>query len=200
VSVVETRVQGEVYTHRILWSACLRQMHLAMSETKGNWYFQMTAMLLAYMTFEAFVNYVGTKLQPDLWENERREFSRSPYGGTTGKLRKLCELHSLPFPPDAEAFETVERLRELRNMLAHAKPEEFELTVEHDPAENPCLIKYKLDDYISQAQAELAIAHTKRLIDAANLGFHRDTDSELINEHALEGTLGYSIGHTSLEP
>jgi hypothetical protein len=195
-AIVETTVQGEVFTHRVIWSACQRLLHVAGSEPKGNWYFYLTAMLMGYMTFEAYVNFLGTKLEPDLWNNERTMFRDPPYKGTNGKLLKLCELHEVPFPDKGRRpFQSIKRLNDLRNIVAHGKPEEFELSVCHPEGSNPALIKYSLDDYVSDAKAEQALSDLKELIESLHASFANRVGFDLLLPSPLDGTLAMSFGH-----
>lgn len=198
---IKTVIEGEVFTHRVLWYACQRQLCVARSDPKDSRYFYLTAMLMAYMVFEAYINYLGTKLSPDLWEDERNNFRAQPYNGTSGKLLKLCELFDVPFPnKGVRPYQSIALLKQLRDMVVHGKPDEFKKTVKHSAEENPCIIEYKLGEYVSKEKAEQAIADTKQLIDNLNTLFLSVAGSELINESALDGTQGLSIGHMSTEP
>jgi hypothetical protein len=195
-TLVETSVEGEVFTHRVLWSTCQRHMQVARSEEKGSWYFYLTAMLMGFMTFEAYVNFLGTKLEPELWKEERTAFNTRPYKGTNGKLLKLCELHEVPFPDKGRRpFQTVCRLNELRDIVAHGKPDEFEFTVRHPPEMNPATIKYSLDDYVSAMKAEQAVADLKLLIESLHAQFVARTGADLLLPLAMDGVLASSIGH-----
>lgn len=52
-TLVTTILQGEAFAHRIRWISCQRQLAAARTMEKGNWYFHLPAMLIAFMTFEA---------------------------------------------------------------------------------------------------------------------------------------------------
>lgn len=195
-TIVETTVEGEVFTHRVLWSACQRQLHVARSEPKGSWYFHLTAMLMGFMTYEAYVNFLGSKLQPELWKEERTTFRTAPYKGTSGKLRKLCELHDVPFPDKGRRpFQSVTTLNALRDLVAHGKPDEFELTVRHAEGSNPALINCSLDDFVSERKAEQNLADLKEMIESLHAAFVAKEGIDLLLPLALDGTLAMSIGH-----
>ena len=153
-------------------------------------------MLMGFMTYEAYVNFLGVKLQPELWENERTTFRTAPYKGTNGKLLKLCELHNIPFPDkDRRPFQSVTTLNSLRDLVAHGKPEEFELKVRHAQGSNPALIKSSLDNFVSGEKAERAIADLKELIESLHAAFVAEEGIDLLLPLALDGSLAMSIGH-----
>ncbi len=52
-------------------------------------YFDLSAMLMAYLTYEAYLNFLGTRVTPSDWENEREFFRKAPYKGTEGKLKRM---------------------------------------------------------------------------------------------------------------
>lgn len=197
--IVVSTVEGEVLTHGLLWVACQRQLQAAQSCANGSWYFYMTAMLLALMSFEAYVNYLGVKLAPELWDDEKNNFRTPPYKGTGGKLLKLCELHELPFPnKGTRPYQSIRRLNELRDLLAHGKPEEFEFTVKHRAEDNPATIRYELDDYISEEKAVRSIGDVKRLAESLNSAFLAKVGYDLILSSAFSGAIAMSTG--SQEP
>lgn len=60
------------------------------------------AMVFAFHTVEAYLNYVGEQLDPKLWRDERNSFRNEPYRGWEGKLRKIMELVALAWPEPVE--------------------------------------------------------------------------------------------------
>lgn len=196
--IVETTVWGEVFTHRVLWSTCQRQLAVARAEPKGSWYFYLTAMIMGFMTFESYVNFLGTKLEPVLWGDERNNFRSGKYAGTAGKLLKLCEMHEVPFPPKGQRpYQSLMKLKSLRDIVAHGKPDEFELTVTHQVGTNPALIKYTLDDYVSSEYAETTIADVREQIESLHAEFVSKAGSDLIFSNPLDGILATSSGNMS---
>ena len=81
-------------------------------------------MVFALHTVEAYLNFVGELLAPAIWKNERKFFSKAPYRGFGGKLRKVLELISLPIAEDVRPLKTVLELKELRDLIAHSKTEQ----------------------------------------------------------------------------
>jgi hypothetical protein len=195
--LLETTTQGEAFTHRILWSACQRQLAVARAEERGSWYFHLSAMLMCFMSLEAYVNFLGTKLAPALWADERNTFRTGKYAGTAGKLLKLCEIQNVPFPDKGtRPYQSVAALKKLRDLIAHGKPDEVEMTVTHTEHEEPPFIKYTLESFVSGPQAEQAIADARDLMESLHAQFVARAGSELIQSKALEGMLAMSSGST----
>jgi hypothetical protein len=69
------------------------------------------------------LNYVGERLAPDVWKDERNNFRREPYRGLEGKIRKVLELVGFPWQPTTEPLKTILELKSLRDLIAHGKAE-----------------------------------------------------------------------------
>ena len=78
---------------------------------------------MAYFTFEAYLNFVGSSVEPAAWKDERNFFSKDQYRGTQGKLKLLCEKYEIKVDPDKRPYLTVRELGWLRDYLAHGKPD-----------------------------------------------------------------------------
>jgi hypothetical protein len=91
---VETTINGELYTHKLLWKCYFQQVEAANEAYKNSdssYYFELSAMLLAYLTFESYINFLGDRLAPEIWKSEKDFFNNSPYKGIDGKLRNYLK-------------------------------------------------------------------------------------------------------------
>jgi hypothetical protein len=80
----ETTINGELYTHKLLWKCCIQQVEAAdeaLKNSDSSFYFELSAMLLAYLTFESYVNFLGDRLAPEIWKSEKDFFNKPPYKG-----------------------------------------------------------------------------------------------------------------------
>jgi hypothetical protein len=129
---LETTSQGERYVHQTLWATALKMMENAAPQTKGTAYDTLAAMVFALHAFEAYLNYVGVKLDPNLWEGEREYFKKQPYRGFSGKVRKIFEMVGLDEPSrDIRPYKTIISLKELRDTIAHGHVIPINQTVLH---------------------------------------------------------------------
>src|SRR5260221_10404931 len=87
-----TTFEGKELAHRVCWEVVLEQHALADGRER-DWYRpSLVAMVFAFHAVEAYLNFVGELLAPDIWKNEREYFKKLPYRGFSGKLRKVMEL------------------------------------------------------------------------------------------------------------
>ena len=63
---VITSVEGERFIHKELWRVVIRQLEHAKANPSGAFYDDLVAMTFAFHALEAYLNYVGEKLAPDM--------------------------------------------------------------------------------------------------------------------------------------
>ncbi len=64
----KTTISGELFTHKILWECCqlsCKAAKKASEEKAGPIYDEVTAMLMAYLTYEAYINFLGDRVAPE---------------------------------------------------------------------------------------------------------------------------------------
>lgn len=119
------KYEGVEFTHRLLWQVVEDQARLA-SERERDWFGPaLVAMVFAFHAVEAYANFAGEHLAPDIWADERNYFRKQPYRGWQGKLRKLFELVEMDWAPDEPPLKTLLRLKALRDAIAHGKSQRF---------------------------------------------------------------------------
>jgi hypothetical protein len=89
--MLKTTSAGETFPHRLLWEIVEEQARLA-TERERDWSKPaLVAMVFGFHTVEAYLNFVGERLAPEIWDDERNYFRREPYRGWDGKLRKVMD-------------------------------------------------------------------------------------------------------------
>jgi hypothetical protein len=129
---MRTTYEGIWYTHRMLWQIVEEQAALARGREREWVNFALVAVTFAFHALEAYVNFAGEQLAPDLWADEQNSFRKEPYRGWKGKLRKVLELTQVPWEPDVRPLRTVFELQRLRDSIAHGKAERFSNTLDHE--------------------------------------------------------------------
>ncbi len=118
--MLETTYDRENLPHRLMWRIVLDHADLA-KESGIEWEKpSLVAMVFGFHAMEAYLNYVGPKVAPEAWENEREYFRGT---GFKGKLREVMDRAALPWEPGRRPLQTVLGLEKLRNTIAHGKPE-----------------------------------------------------------------------------
>lgn len=197
----ESTIVGESFTYEILWGCCQRQLAIANKDENGSLYFYLTAMSMGYFTYEAFLNHALHKVDPEVFSDERNYFSATPYYGTSGKLKKLCELAGLEFPKVSERpYQSVKTLQKLRDSVAHGKPFVFEESVKHRVGENPTTIPTGFERVVSKKNANRCIEDLRDFIRWLNSELVKVFGSEGLLIHPLSGLLGHSMAEFEWEP
>jgi hypothetical protein len=120
MQVQKTTVDGERFIHNILWIVVQRQIEHAKEKPQGAYYDCLAAMVFASHALEAYLNFVGERLAPVFWKDEREYFRRT---GFAGKVRKILELCGIPEPDkDNRPYCTIWQLKKLRDSMLTRKP------------------------------------------------------------------------------
>ena len=137
--VLTTTYAGKEFTHRELWKIVEEERQRANANERGWFAPSLVAMVFAFHTVEAYLNFIGEQLAPDVWKDERNFFRREPYRGFDGKLRKVLELVGLPNEATARPQKTIEELKTLRDLIAHGRSETLSGEIAHGQSEDPPL-------------------------------------------------------------
>ena len=159
-------ITGQVFTHQYLWN-CATTL-LAQPETKSSkdMYYQMAGMVMAYFTFEAYLNFVGSSVELTAWKDERDFFSKGQYRGTQGKLKLLCEKYQIKVDRDKRPYLTVREAGWLRDYLAHGKPELYALEVDVEEGKDPDMFAgLKIYDLVTREKADRTLQDTEEFIE-----------------------------------
>ena len=200
MSKVTTTVSGESYTYEILWSCCQRQLEAGKNEEINSKYFYLAAMTMAYFTYEAYLNHALNCVAPDIYENERTFFTTPAYYGTPGKLKKLCELVDIVFPETGERpYQSLKLLQQLRDYVAHGKPDPFDVAVKHPLGRNPSKIVSRFDEMVTPKNAGKCVDDVKELITSLNASLISKYGAGCLMRGVLSGFLGYSVADFASE-
>lgn len=147
----------QVFNHRIVWYAAIANLELIKADDEDSKYYALGAMVLTFFAFEGYLNWLGVLIQPDVWKDERRFFQKEPFRGTLGKHLFLREHLGLPaLSKETRPFSTAIMLCEVRNVLAHTKPEKGERYVEYTFPDYPPTYEGQLQTMINPDRAQMA--------------------------------------------
>ncbi|UUZ71544.1 hypothetical protein LP415_21790 [Polaromonas sp. P1(28)-8] len=197
---VRTTVEGERFVHKELWRIVMRQLEHSKKNPSGAFYDDLVAMVFAFHALEAYLNYVGDHLAPDIWKDERNFFRGEPYRGFGGKIKKVLELVGIPEPPrDVPPYSTIWLLKDLRDLMAHGKVEKYSGVIEHGDDEEPPLAQSTLNELITELNAQRAHDDVKffaqQIHDLARPKVH----DVWFGSHAFEGALQHGEGSSCIK-
>ncbi len=123
-----TKGRGFSPTHCELWHCCEQMAERAKEVERGAFYFDLSQMVFAFFSYEAYLNFVGGLIAPNEWAEERKFFRREPYQGIKGKFRLLEEKLGLTVDRSTDPYSTVAGLEQLRDFISHGKSENYTVT------------------------------------------------------------------------
>lgn len=199
--MLRTVYDGEEIIHVLLWRVVNEQNKETQERKEGWLYPSMVTRVFAYHTVEAYLNYVGERIAPEIWQDERNFFRNEPYRGALGKLRKVMDLVGLPWIPSDRPLKTVLELKEIRDLIAHGKTEKLRAELIHPQNTEPAYPVSTLRECLA-SKDELA----KALPDVEEFlnSIHRRAGSLLkvqddwFGEDALQMPAWYVNGTTSI--
>jgi len=109
--MLETKYDGEDLPHRLMWVVVEEQAELAKTRERDWSIPSLVAMVFAFHAMEAYLNYVGQRLAPEIWEEEREHFRTT---GFKGKLSEVMDTAGLNWEPGKRPIQTVLGLEKLR--------------------------------------------------------------------------------------
>jgi hypothetical protein len=194
-----TEIKGEILLHRWVWRVVTRQLDHARSSPTGASYDLLVAMVFAFDTLEGYLNYVGGRLAPKLWKNERRDKSIRSFSGKATKVFELCGLQE----PDktTRPYKTIWDLQELRDKIAHPKPIRFDRVIYHtDNEPDPNSDHDPLSGLVSLEKTVTAVEDVEELIAAIHNAASLKIDDMWFGKEGLSGPLSYAERSTTLAP
>lgn len=193
-----TRYEGIWYTHRLLWQIVEEQAALARARDREWVNLSLVAVVFAFHTLEAYVNFAGEHLAPDLWADERKNFR-----GWNAKLKKMLELTGVPWEPDTRPLKTVLDLKALRDAIAHGRAERFSGRLDHEGDVDemiPTIPNSKIRSMvIPKARLDEVIQDVRQLMELMHPAVAAKVDDPFFKATAVGGPAAWMSRSTSTE-
>lgn len=193
-----TQIEGERFLHKDLWRVVERQLEHAVGTPTGSFYDHLVAMVFALHALEAYLNFVGGRLAPNIWKIEREFFRNEPYRGFGGKVKKVLELADLVEPArDIRPYSTVWLLKDLRDLIVHAKPYEFTKLIDNTIDEDSQWNLTDFDSLVSRDNAQRARDDIKVFVESIHTAAKSKTADLWLWGAPFDGIIQHSSGQTS---
>jgi hypothetical protein len=115
-------VSEEIYTHVYLWNAHRRIRRIWENGDRQGGHEAVASLLLAYLAFEAFVNFCGEVVLPEIWAREREYFRGMKGSEIENKIAELANaLPAFKWEKGKRPYQSVRALRDFRDSVAHGK-------------------------------------------------------------------------------
>ena len=165
IAMPKLDIRGEVFVHKYLWHVVTRIVDNNEESGTASFYDDLVVMVFAFHALEAYINYAGEILSPELWKTERDYFSKNPYKGFDGKIRKLFELCKINEPSRLERpYSSVWKLKSLRDSIAHAKLEKKTYVITSNTSEMISLHQEPFNGAVTHENALTAVEDVSALI------------------------------------
>jgi hypothetical protein len=185
-------IQEEIYTHEYLWRSGSRLVEQAAKEEDGSYYFLLPALLMSFVAFEAFVNFCGLVLLPELWTDEKKHFKGK---GLDGKLEAIvAKLPDFSWRKGESPYQTIKDLETFRDLVAHGKVVANKYTAVRKEDGTHFQFDHLWDKYLSMATVTKARADIKSFCQSLLVELRKHSDHLHLNFDAFEGSLASGTG------
>lgn len=191
--------EGEEYLHKETWRVVKRQFERPEDSRKGAMYDDLVAMVFASHTLEGYLNFIGDKILPKLWENEKTEFRET---GIEGKITAISQECGLPkFEKGRRPYSTVVALKELRDSIGHPKTRKPKSRKVYTEGKEPPLFpKTYLQTLVSHEKARRAKEDVKSIVDRIHAAAVAKFPRLNLGDDGLEGILSMHSHSAQLAP
>lgn len=187
-----TAIEQEIYTHEYLWRSASRLLEHAEKNDDGSFYFLLPSLLISYMALEAFINFCGFVILPDLWKDEKKNFKGK---GMEGKLEKIvAELPSFSWRKGEPPYQKIRNLEEFRDIVSHGKVEATQYIAERKDDGSHFQFQHSWDTYLSVNAVKSARGDIKSFCQSLLVELRKHSDHPHLNFDAFEGALASGTG------
>jgi len=188
-------VEEEIYTHEFLWRSSSLLLEKAKGEEQPSYHFLLPSLLMAFLAFEAFINFCGFVRLPTLWSEEKKHFKGKGIEGKLGAL--VAALPGFTWQKGQPPYQTIKRLEAFRDTVAHGKVLDSQYVAEHQEHGRHFSFKHTWDSYISVTAVQDARVDIKAFCQSLLVEMRKASDHLHLNSDAFEGSLG-SASSTSI--
>ena len=182
----------EVFTHEYLWRMSSALAEIVEDSETASHHVIIPALVMTLMSFEAFVNFCGFVLLPNLWSNEREEFRGK---GIDGKLAAIDEqLPQFEWRKGDALYQNIKKLFKLRDIVAHGKV--YANTYDSQDYEDGTDFRWihPWDSYLSPKSVEKAREEVRCFCQALIVAMREESDHLHLIHDAFRGPLASGSG------
>ncbi len=185
-------IEEEIYTHEHLWRSASNLLEHAKALDMGAHYFLLPSLLMSYMAFEAFINFCGFVLLPELWKNEKRNFKGKGMEGKLGVI--VAELPKFTWQKGERPYKTIRNLEDFRDIVAHGKVETNQYVAERKEDGSHFQFRHSWDTYLSADAIKSARADIKSFCQSLLVELRKHSEHPHLVFDAFEGSLTSGTG------
>lgn len=186
-------IEEEIYTHEYLWRSASALLVSAENEEHLSYRFLLPSLLMSFMAFEAFVNFAGFALLPELWADEKIHFKGK---GIDGKIELITtKIPSFQFKKGEALYQRIKSLENFRDAVSHGKVLATQYLVEHKSDGSHFRFNHVWDKYLSIGAVNAARADIKEFCQSVTVAARKTSDHHLhFHFDAFDGSLASGSG------
>jgi len=185
-------INEEIYTHEYLWRSASRLLEYAEAQAEESLYFLLPSLLMSYMAFEAFVNFCGIVLLPELWKEEKKNFQGK---GIEFKLETIiAKLPGFQWKKGEPPYQKIKNLEDFRDIVSHGKVAATQYVSERKKDGSHIQFKHLWDPYLSVETIKCARFDIKSFCQSLLAELRKNSDHLHLNFDAFEGALATATG------
>jgi hypothetical protein len=156
-------------------------------EEEASYHLLLPSLLMSFMAFEAFVNFCGFVLLPELWKEEKKHFRGK---GIEGKLTVITDnLPGFSWQKGQPPYQRIKHLETFRDIVAHGKVVATEYVTEQKENGNHFRFAHVWDNYLSLDAVKNVRADIKSFCQSLVVELRKVSDHPHIHFNAFEGSL-----------
>ena len=109
----------ENYTHNYLWRTAQTLKRCECSQ-RDRFYLDLSALLMAYLALEAFVNFLGNIICPELWDDEKEAF-RGQGDTIEAKIGAIAKACQFKWKKGERPYQDIKKLKKFRDSMVHGR-------------------------------------------------------------------------------
>ena len=112
-------VEEELYSHESLWRSSTALASRLAEDSDDSHHLLIPALLTTFLAYEAFVNFAGHVVLPDLWADEKKNLKGKGIEGKLGMI--VAAVPSFHWKKGESPYQKVRQLEVFRDLVAHGK-------------------------------------------------------------------------------
>ena len=180
-------VEEELYSHESLWRSSTALAARLGKDLDDSHHLLIPALLTTFLAYEAFINFAGHVLLPNLWADEKKNFKGK---GTEGKLGAICRaLPAFSWRKGESPYKKVHQLEAFRDLVAHGKVVVTRYKTIQQRDGSHFRFEHTWDEYLSEVSALEARAHVQAFCQALVVALRQVSDHPHLVFNAFEGSV-----------
>ena len=180
-------VEEEIYTHEYLWRSATALAKRFLEDASDSHHLLLPTLLTSIMAFEAFVNFAGYVVCPELWAEEKKNFRGKGISGKLGAISK--QLPEFAWNPGRMPYQELARLITFRDLVAHGMVQNNQYLAERKAHGTHFTFSHEWDSYLTPTGVTSAMEKIKEYCQSLLVEIRKTSDHLHLSFNAFEGSL-----------